>query len=236
MAKRLLATARRPAAKRFYASLVRPGDLVFDVGANVGERTTVFRALGARVVAIEPQRHCLDRLKDAFGDDPLVSIVSVGLAATAGTMELSICDAAPTISTMSAAWREEGRFSGSYEWTRTETVPVTTLDALVDEYGVPAFCKIDVEGFELNVLEGLSRPIPSVSFEFAREFMDQAVACIRRIESLGGFTFNVSLGESMRFLLAQNVPADELLAILDSRPDPLLWGDVYAVHSSSRSG
>jgi FkbM family methyltransferase len=235
LAKRMLVAARRPGARRFYSTLVRPGELVFDVGANIGDRTEIFRALGARVVAIEPQRHCLERLEAAFGGDPQVHIVAAGLAAEPGTMQLNICDAAPTMSTMSAAWREEGRFSGSYEWTRTETVAVTTLDALIEEHGVPAFCKIDVEGFELDVLKGLSRPIPAVSFEFTREFLSQAEACIRHLERLGGFAFNASLGESMRYLLAQHVTADELLAALESRPEALLWGDVYAVRDAAPS-
>jgi FkbM family methyltransferase len=233
VAGRLRASVRRPAAKRFYGEFVRPGDLVFDVGANVGDRTAVFRALGARVVAVEPQSFCLDRLRKVFGADPNVHIVAAGLAASPGTMELSICDAAPTISTMSTTWRDAGRFANSHQWTRTETVPVTTLDALIDEYGTPAFCKIDVEGFELSVIEGLSRPLRCLSFEFAREFMEQTSACMRRLADLGGYRFNVSLGESMRFALADNIAADDLFSFLSSHTDPLLWGDVYAFDSGS---
>ena len=228
VAKRVLAAARRPGAKRFYAGFVRPGDLVFDVGANVGDRTTIFRALGATVVAVEPQRSCVERLQAAFGRDPEVRIVPAGLAAAPGSIELSICDAAPTISTMSTTWREQGRFADTHEWTRTETVPLTTLDALIEEHGTPQFCKIDVEGFERGVLEGLSRPIPHISFEFTREFIGEAVACVRHLEGLGQFAFNVSLGESMRLLLPGNVSSDDLFAALDAQPDPLIWGDVYA--------
>ena len=40
---------------RLYGQFVRPGDLVFDVGAHVGDRIAAFRRLGARVVAVEPQ-------------------------------------------------------------------------------------------------------------------------------------------------------------------------------------
>jgi FkbM family methyltransferase len=231
--ERWRAGGQRAAAKRFYAGFVRAGDLVFDVGANVGDRTAVFRALGARVVAVEPQGSCLERLRATFSRDPEVRIVAAGLAAARGTMELSICDTAPTISTMSAEWRERGRFSGDFQWTHTETVPVSTLDALIEEHGVPAFCKIDVEGFERGVLEGLSRPIPRLSFEFTREFIDDAVACVRRLESLGGFGFNASLGESQRFLLPENISGDALLKALNDQTDPQLWGDVHAIQRAA---
>ena len=45
-------------------------------------------------------------------------------------------------------------------------VPVTTLDALIERHGVPSFVKVDAEGFEEEVLQGLSRSIKALSFEF----------------------------------------------------------------------
>jgi hypothetical protein len=55
--ERLFARARydqRQNERDFYRRFIRPGDLVFDVGANVGKRSAVFLDLGATVVAIEP--------------------------------------------------------------------------------------------------------------------------------------------------------------------------------------
>jgi FkbM family methyltransferase len=220
--------------RRFYRRFIRPGDLVFDVGANTGARTAVFRVLGARVIAVEPQPGCVRALEARFGGDPLVRVVAAGLAAAPGTMPLAICDEAPTISTMSAAWREKGRFAAGFSWTHTEMVPVTTLDALIAEHGEPAFCKIDVEGYERGVLEGLSRPIPHVSFEFTREFLEETAACVRRLEGLGGCAFNAVLGESMRFMLPDDVSGESLLSLLATHPDPMVWGDVHARRGAVR--
>jgi hypothetical protein len=47
-------------------------------------------------------------------------------------------------------------------------VPVTTLDIAIEQFGVPAFCKIDVEGFEVEVLKGLSHAITNLSLEYHR--------------------------------------------------------------------
>jgi hypothetical protein len=60
---------RRAAMDRLYSTFVRPGDLVFDVGAHVGDRVGAFRRLGASVVAIEPQPALVRTLKLIYGRD-----------------------------------------------------------------------------------------------------------------------------------------------------------------------
>lgn len=173
LGRRLLAVS--PAAFRqrrrmrdFYAGFIRPGDLCFDVGANLGDRTAVFLRLGARVVAVEPQARCRRRLLRRFGRNPRVVLVPRALGAQPGAAEMKVSEA-DTISSLSADWiarvQASGRFAG-YAWNQTERVEVTTLDALIREHGTPAFCKIDVEGFEAEVLKGLSAPLRAVSFEF----------------------------------------------------------------------
>jgi hypothetical protein len=65
------------------------------------------------------------------------------------------------LSSMSSRFVSEGRFASSFSWPRTIVVPTSTLDLLVARYGVPAFRKIDVAGFQTVVLEGLSRALRS---------------------------------------------------------------------------
>jgi FkbM family methyltransferase len=228
IARRLRGDPQGAALRSFYGRFLGKGDLCFDVGANIGNRTEVFRNLGARVIAVEPQSACVRALREAFGKDPDVVIVPQGLADAPGEAELSVCEEAPTISTMSARWREEGRFSTEHQWKRVEKVPLTTLDALIAEHGIPRFCKIDVEGFELSVLRGLSRPLPCISFEFTREFWGDAKACVARLETLGSLELNVSLAETMEFHLPAWVSAEGLDAAIEALPDPRLWGDIYA--------
>jgi hypothetical protein len=143
-----------------------------------------------------------------------------------------MCEEAPTISTMSSKWTNEGFFSKRYRWTKAKAVPVTTLDNLITLYGLPKYCKIDVEGFEVQVLKGLSKPIRFISFEFHRWRSDDARKCIDRLLSIGNAEFNCVLGESMKFLFQKWVTPDELykkIAEMSRKlDDTLLWGDIYA--------
>jgi hypothetical protein len=121
-----------------------------------------------------------------------------------------------------------GRFAG-YKWDRVERIKTTTLDSLIAEHGVPAFCKIDVEGFELDVLRGLSRPVPALSIEFVSENLDAVRKCLDRLESVGFSGFNYSLGESMRMERERTVSRGELVECLDAHADSDAWGDLYAM-------
>ncbi|MER7459858.1 FkbM family methyltransferase [Micromonospora sp. NPDC126480] len=221
---------RAAAMDGFYAQFVRPGDLVFDVGAHVGDRTGSFRRLGARVVAVEPQPLCGRTIRALYGDDDQVVLVAAACGATPGTLELHVNSANPTVSTASPhfvraadgadGWREE-------VWDERIDVPSTTLDALVDEHGVPAFVKIDVEGFEDAVLAGLTRPLPALSLEFTT--IERAVArrALDRAAALGFTRFNLALGDTMALAEPEWMSADAMATVLDALPHAANSGDVY---------
>lgn len=219
---------QRRAAKRFYAQFVGKGDLVFDVGANTGSRTEVFLKLGARVVCVEPEKACVGQLRKFFGKSRRVTIVDKALGEKEGTSTLMVCDDANTLSTMSDKWAKQGRFSGEHAWSRKQEVVVTTLDALIHQHGVPRLCKIDVEGFEIPVLKGLSSPIPLVSFEFTKEFLKDALTCMEHLSSLGETRFNCSIGDSMRLSYDDWSTSQDLYSKLELVDDASLWGDIYA--------
>jgi len=227
-----IAARRRIKAEAFYRQFIREGDLCFDVGANIGKRTAVFLALGAKVVAIEPQPECVETLKEEFGENARVVVVAKALGGHPGVGELMISPA-NALSSMSEDWlrtvKASGRFSAFQElsWKESKVVPLTTLDEMVQEFGPPAFCKIDVEGYEAEVLRGLSRPIRVLSFEFAPEFIRGTRECLRILSGLGPCEFNYSVGESMRLELSGWVNAVELERILTTLRDNRIFGDVY---------
>lgn len=214
----------------FYRQFVRRGDLCFDIGANIGSKSEIFVRLGAAVVAVEPQAECMKELQRRFGRKRSVILVQKGLDDEPGEKELFISNAS-SISSFSKEWMsavtERGKFS-AYRWYRSQLITMTTLDLLIGSYGVPAFCKIDVEGAELAVLKGLSKPIKALSFEFTPEFVASTLGCIEHLSGLGSVAYNYSVEESMCLALSDWVTGEEMCEILKGLPDKTLFGDVYA--------
>lgn len=210
----------------FIRNLVDEGNLIFDVGANIGQKADLYLASGAKVVCFEPQPHCVEILQQKYQNNQNLTIVNKGLADQTGKMQLSVCSHANYLSTFSDKWKT-GRFADQ-NWSETVTVEVTTLDKMIQQWGVPQFCKIDVEGFEYQVLKGLSRPVPYISFEFTQEFIEDAKKCINYLQTLGYRLFNFARGEEANFAIPEWVSAEGLFHAIESTNEPLLWGDIYA--------
>jgi len=216
---------------RLYGQFIKPGDLVFDVGAHVGDRVAAFRRLGAKVIAIEPQPALVKVLKLIYGRDRAVTIEPVAVGREPGTLDLRLNLDNPTVSTASDAFVRAAGAARGWEgqaWTRTVRVPVVTLDALMARHGVPSFIKIDVEGFEAEALAGLNRSVPALSFEFTTIQRDVATAAIARAAALGHDRFNAALGESQTLVHARWQSAEEIACWVAALPHAANSGDIYA--------
>ncbi len=220
--------------RRFYRRFVPTGGLAFDVGAHAGNRVAAFRALGARVVALEPQPDFARLLRWSFKGDPQVLVLEQALGRAPGQLRLMASPRTPTVATLSGDFVSRAGAAPSFEgvqWTPGPLVAVGTLDALIAQHGRPDFVKIDVEGFEAEVLMGLGRPLPALSFEFLPAVREVALACIDRLEQLagpGGYRYAVSLGERLRLLHPQGESAEAMRAWLRALPPDAPSGDVHA--------
>jgi FkbM family methyltransferase len=201
----------------FYSTFINENDLCFDVGANYGNRVKTFIDLNARVVAIEPQKKCCEYLERKFGNK--IVIINKGLGSKAEIKNFYEADIS-SLSTFSEEWIEsvkQTRFK-QHSWQSSKKIEITTLDRLIEEYGVPSFIKIDVEGYESEVLSGLNTPVKMLSFEYTvPEKLEKVITCIKKIESLNShFQCNYSIQESMEFALKKWVSISEICGIINS--------------------
>jgi FkbM family methyltransferase len=225
---------RQRRMQRLYRQFAKPGDLVFDIGAHVGNRARALAALGCRVIALEPQPDFARMLRLLFGRNSRIEVVEAAVTGATGEEWLDVSERNPTVSTTATAWREararEPGFGG-VEWSRRVRVRTVTADALIARYGRPAFIKIDVEGGEPAVLDGLTMPVPALSFEYLPGAIDEVRACVDRLWVLSGesrYEFNWSMGESYELASPEWLDGDGIVAALEALGPSARSGDVYA--------
>ncbi len=229
---------RRVGRRQFtelYRPFIAPGDLCFDIGANIGEVSQVMLDLGARVVAVEPQTENVAALQKRFAGNQNFIVVPKGAGAAVGSRELMVC-ALSYCTTMSSdyvkAVTESGRLPRDvFHWDEVREVPMTTIDELIETYGTPAFVKVDVEGLEAEVIQGCSHKLKLLSLEFTPERLQPALDCVEMLENLGEVEFNYTVETDIKLRLSQWVSGREVANQLKNAHFRIVTapgGDLYA--------
>ena len=220
--------------KRFYSKFVQKNNLCFDVGANIGNKTEIFVSLGAKVVSIEPQSKCIQKLKEKFKESGVVTIVPKAISDSEGISRIAI-SSFDGYTSMSEKWiskvLESRRFRKSVTWSEWREVETTTLDKLISEHGVPHYIKVDVEGFEPSVFRGLHTAVSYLSFEFTwPETLDDTYSVIDLVDALGNYEYNYVEEGSAEFKLKDWIKGNELKKYFSSYliGRKFLVGEVYS--------
>ena len=217
-------------AKSFYSQFVKEGVLCFDVGAHLGDKSAALLSLGATVVGIEPQPRFSDYLVKHFKSNARYHHEAIALGAKSATSTLHISNLFPTLSTLSNLdWRKKINDATPLKISYDEMIEVrvSTLDNLIDKYGKPTFIKIDVEGYECEVLKGLSQPVDCISFEVLSFNVDLMEECLLILTKLGYTKFNFSLRETFKMSFDNWVDANSVKHYLQQY-SKLYSGDIYA--------
>ncbi len=210
-------------AMGLYRQFVSAGDLCFDIGANLGNRAQALLKLKGTVIAVEPHPGCVEELQARFGHDRAFRCVAKAVGREPGRATLHLAT-----STQQSSLRQDwvDRCVSSID------VEVTTLDLLIREFGIPRLCKIDVEGYEREVLGGLSRPIDVISFEYraVEGDIERTVACLRYLRELGRYRANISPKETLQLLSETWWDDDAFVEVFlnDLIPNPkYFYGDIF---------
>lgn len=218
--------------RSLYSEFLKSGDVYFDIGANYGNRITPLIGEGIRIIALEPQPLCISFLKKVFKSN--ITIVPMGVGSEEGQkLELHIANT-NTISSFSDDFikkvKNSGRF-GKNNWNKTIQVEMVTLDTLIQKYGNPNFIKIDVEGFELEVLKGLTTPVNFISFEYTvPEQNKEMKQCLDQLNKIyeSKIQCNYSIGESMVLEMEKWISINEMITLINSKTfTDTQFGDIY---------
>jgi FkbM family methyltransferase len=194
-------------------ALGSPLGLVFDVGANHGDKTWAFRQIAKKVVSIEPDETCFEALRTRYGRDKGIYLENIALGELDGVGTLFVEKDGSAYNTMSE--KERDWIVSNYNRSiRKVPVPVSTLDSMIVKYGTPDFLKIDVEGGELQVINGLSSPASVISFEAnLPRFREETLCIIERFLHNKAVRFNIRLEND--FVFSSHKPAGEIVSILN---------------------
>jgi FkbM family methyltransferase len=214
----------------FYTRLLqgfRRGGLIFDIGANEGYKSRIFLALGARVVAVEPDEKCQAILNEKFAKYRIraehLVVVPKAVSDKSSVRTMLVDAPGSALNTLSEKWAEtlredEARFGEKLSFWQSKQVETLSITELVAVYGSPFFIKIDVEGHELNVLRGMQQPVPYLSFEVnLPEFRPEGLECVSVLERLAkDGRFNYTSDCRRGLMLKDWAHSEEFLAVLNS--------------------
>jgi FkbM family methyltransferase len=216
-------TRKTRKAIAFYSSFLDPAGthkLVFDIGANKGNKVKAFLKMGFEVIAVEPERKALSTIRWRYGHNKKVTILDNGVSDKEATLTIHIAANRSGLNTVSEKWVDSLEKERSNRWHKKHAfkkkydIKAVTLNQLFQQYGVPYFIKIDVEGYEKSVIKGMSQLPSFLSFETnLPEFLEETIECIRHIHSINEkVVFNYSIEEKIELETWISGPA--LLEIL----------------------
>ena len=221
----------------------RESDLIFDIRMDNGEDTQYYLAKGFRVVAVEANPTVCAEVGKRYAaaiSQGRLTIVNRAISESREPLMFYVCQTNSAWSTASPRLRDHWHSREGAVFTEISVDGATTSD-IIDQFGVPYYAKVDIEGSDLVCLRGFARyetrpQYVSVEVDFYR--VDEMIRCATE---LGYKRFSL-VGQMTVPQQAQPRPAREGLAVdhsftpfssgLFGRELPTLWGD--AEHARSK--
>ena len=187
--------------RSYYLSLISnihspDSPLIFDIGAHEGYITQFLLEHGFKVVALEPDKRNQKILTRRFKSNNNFTLIKKGASSSNHSASFFVHKSNSAFNTISSKWKGsvEKKSNTSIFQPKQEIIELVTLDSLIQDIGKPKFIKVDVEGHELEVVRGLSHPIPLITFEANfPEFKNETIETINILTKLdSNYLFNYS--------------------------------------------
>jgi FkbM family methyltransferase len=161
--------------------------LVFDIGANRGLFTDKCLSLFENVdlIMVEPNPNLYNFLINKYRTKENIKVLNNLVSENDNEDIEFFISNADTISTASLDWIHKSRFTNDYNWNNKIIVKSVSLDKMISDFGVPDLIKIDVEGYEFEVIKGLTKKVPKICFEWAEEEYDKINKTCEHLQNIG---------------------------------------------------
>lgn len=172
--------------------------IVFDIGSNRGEyaNNILRKDSSSKVICVEPNPNIFPTLISNLPQGTIA--YNKAVSNEKGSIEFFECFEDNTVSTVSKTFLENSCFSTStkvmsngkmfkdhYSYKNPIMVETITLDELIAIHGNPDLIKVDVEGYELEVLKSLSAKSGKITFEWHETFMERVIETVRHLKNIG---------------------------------------------------
>ncbi len=159
-----------------------PSDLIYDIGMHDGTDTRYYLNAGWRVVAIDANPDLVEQARVRFAPEisrGRLTCLNLGIGGADEVRPFYVCESKSAWSSFDPEWIARAK-----EPYHIVEIPCRRMDRILAEHGSPHYIKIDVEGWDLRCLDGLSPSAapPYLSLEIA---LIDGLAAIDRMESLG---------------------------------------------------
>jgi FkbM family methyltransferase len=164
--------------------------LIYDVGAHKGEDTEFYLKKGFRVIAIEAMPEFCESISNRFSEyvkSGALTVVNLAVSNSTGDIKFYVDDRVSIWGTTNQDWVERNKDFGAGTG-RTFTIRAAKLADIMKEYGIPRYCKIDIEGNDLEALaslESISEQPQFVSIESDKANWKRLIEEFETFEKLG---------------------------------------------------
>lgn len=211
--------------KEFLQSHPYKNELIFDVGANMGRKSFIFLKLAKKVIAFEPSERLFLFLKKRFKQENIL-LFNCALGSSVSTLDFFIIEGNEAYNSLNRKHIEstaKQRGVVTKNNVKPIKVKVDILENFIQEYGIPKYIKIDVEGHECDVIKGLITPVPLLSFEAnLPEFRLETINAIRYLQTLSNNKYSFNFATDFSWISKDFLCANEAVKFLTNTSLPYL--------------